>query len=143
MKALLFIFYFLVINTAISQNLVQQKNIRLVYPETTIEAARKIEKYIDSIPDIKNKFQNIYSKKYILLTSKQYEPILKYVNEFNTESQDKQNEFLVFKEKWFDKYYNIKKEYSIYESSFYIYYQKFFNCNNFYNCSYIPLFPMQ
>tara|TARA_Y100000385_G_scaffold22988_1_gene22247 strand:+ start:110 stop:451 length:342 start_codon:yes stop_codon:yes gene_type:complete len=113
MKALLFIFYFLVINTAISQNLVQQKNIRLVYPETTIEAARKIEKYIDSIPDIKNKFQNIYSKKYILLTSKQYEPILKYVNEFNTESRDKQNEFLVFKEKWFDKYYNIEKVFDL------------------------------
>ena len=113
MKALLFIIYFLVINTTISQNLIQQKNIRLVYPQTTIEAARKIEKYIDSIPDIKNKFQNIYSKKYILLTSKQYEPILKYVNEFNTESRDKQNEFLVFKEKWFDKYYNIEKVFDL------------------------------
>ena len=94
MKALLFIFYFLVINTAVSQNLVQQKNIRLVYPETTIEAARKIEKYI-------------------ILTAKQYEPILKYVNEFNTESEDKKNEFLVFKKKWFDKYYNIEKVFDL------------------------------
>jgi len=113
MKALLFIFYFLVINTAVSQNLVQQKNIRLVYPETTIEAARKIEKYIDSVPEIKSKFLNIYNKKYIILTSKQYEPILKYVNEFNTESEDKKNEFLVFKKKWFDKYYNIEKVFDL------------------------------
>ena len=113
MKALLFIFYFLVINTAVSQNLIQQKNIRLVYRETTIEAARKIEKYVDSVPEIKSKFLNIYSKKYIILTEKQYEPILKYVNEFNTESQDKQNEFLVFKKKWFDKYYNIEKVFDL------------------------------
>ena len=113
MKALLFIFYFLVINTAVSQNLVQQKNIRLVYTETTIEAARKIEKYIDSVPEIKSKFLNIFSKKYIILTAKQYEPILKYVNEFNTESQDKLNEFLVFKKKWFDKYYNIEKVFDL------------------------------
>ena len=113
MKALLFIFYFLVINTAVSQNLVQQKNIRLVYPETTLEAARKIEKYIDSVPGIKSKFLNIKSKKYIILTAKQYEPILKYVNEFNTESEDKQNEFLVFKKKWFDKYYNIEKVFDL------------------------------
>ena len=113
MKALLFIFYFLVINTAVSQNLVQQKNIRLVYPETTIEAARKIEKYIDSVPEIKSKFLNICSKKYIILTAKQYEPILKYVNEFNTENEDKKNEFLVFKKKWFDKYYNIEKVFDL------------------------------
>ena len=113
MKALLFIFYFLVTNIAVSQNLVQQKNIRLVYPETTLEAARKIEKYIDSVPEIKSKFLNINSKKYIILTAKQYEPILKYVNEFNTESEDKQNEFLVFKKKWFDKYYNIEKVFDL------------------------------
>ena len=113
MKVLLFIFYFLVINTTISQNLIQQKNIRLVYPKTTIEAARKIEKYIDSVPEIKSKFLNIYSKKHIILTAKQYEPILKYINEFNTESQDKQNEFLLFKEKWFDKYYNIEKVFDL------------------------------
>ena len=113
MKALLFIFYFLVINTTIGQNLIQQKNIRLVYPETSIEAVKKIEKYIDSVPETKSKFLNIYSKKYIILTAKQYEPILKYVNEFNTESQDKQNEFLVFKEKWFDKYYNIEKVFEL------------------------------
>ena len=113
MKALLFIFYFLVINTTLSQNLIQQKNIRLIYPETSIEATKKIEKYIDSVPEIKSKFVNIYSKKYILLTAKQYEPILKYVNEFNTESQDKQNEFLLFKEKWFDKYYNIEKVFDL------------------------------
>ena len=113
MKALLFIFYFLVINTAISQNLVQQKNIRLVYPETSIEATKKIKKHIDSVPEIKSKFVNIYSNKYIILTAKQYEPILKYVNEFNTESRDKQNEFLVFKEKWFDKYYNIEKVFDL------------------------------
>ena len=50
--------YFLVINTTISQNLIQQRNIRLVYPKTSIEAAKKIEKYIDSIPEIKNKFLN-------------------------------------------------------------------------------------
>ncbi len=109
MKALLFIFYFLIINTTISQNLIQQKNIRLIYPETSVEASKKIKKYIDSVPERKSKFENIYSKKYILLTAKQYEPILKYVNEFNTESLDKQNEFLLFKEKWFDKYYNIEK----------------------------------
>ena len=113
MKSILIILYFLVINTSISQNLVQQKNIRLVYRETTIEAARKIEKYVDSVPEIKSKFLNIYSKKYIILTAKQYEPILKYVNEFNTESQDKQNEFLLFKEKWFDKYYNIEKVFDL------------------------------
>jgi len=113
MKAKLIIFYFLVINTTISQNLIQEKNIRLVYPETTIQAARKIEKYIDSVPKIKSKFLNIYSKKYIILTAKQYEPILKYVNEFNIESQDKQNEFLVFKKKWFDKYYNIEKVFDL------------------------------
>ena len=113
MKVLLFIFYFLVINTTISQNLIQQKNIQLVYPETSIEAARKIEKYIDSVPEIKSKFLNIYSKKYIILTAKQYEPILKYVNEFNSESQDKQNEFLAFKEKWFDKYFNVEKVFDL------------------------------
>ena len=113
MKAILCIFYFLVINTTIGQNLIQQKNIRLVYPETSIEAVKKIEKYIDSVPETKSKFLNIYSKKYIILTAKQYEPILKYVNEFNTESQDKQNEFLVFKEKWFDKYYNIEKVFEL------------------------------
>lgn len=45
--------------------------------------------------------------------AKQYEAILKYVNEFNTESQDKQNEFLLFKEKWFDKYYNIEKVFDL------------------------------
>jgi hypothetical protein len=67
MKALLFIFYFLVINTTISQNLIQQKNIRLVYPETSIEATKKIIKHIDSVPEIK-KFVNIYSNKYIILT---------------------------------------------------------------------------
>ena len=61
MKVLLFIFYFLVINTTISQNLIQQKNIQLVYPETSNEAARKIEKYIDSVPEIKSKFLYIYS----------------------------------------------------------------------------------
>jgi hypothetical protein len=113
MKTLLFVFYFLVINTAISQNLIQQENIRLVYTETSIEAAKNIEKYIDSVPEIKSKFLNIYSKKYILLTAKQYEPILKYVNEFNSENQDKQNEFLVFKEKWFDKYYSIEKVFDL------------------------------
>ena len=113
MKAILYIFYFFVINTTIGQNLIQQKNIRLVYPETSIEAVKKIEKYIDSVPETKSKFLNIYSKKYIILTAKQYEPILKYVNEFNTESQDKQNEFLVFKEKWFDKYYNIEKVFKL------------------------------
>ena len=113
MKALLFIFYFLIINTTISQNLIQQKNIRLIYPETSVEASKKIKKYIDSVPEIKSKFENIYSKKYILHTAKQYEPILKYVNEFNTESQDKQNEFLLFKEKWFDKYYNIEKVFDL------------------------------
>lgn len=113
MKAILCIFYFFVINTTIGQNLIQQKNIRLVYPETSIEAVKKIEKYIDSVPETKSKFLNIYSKKYIILTAKQYEPILKYVNEFNTESQDKQNEFLVFKEKWFDKYYNIEKVFEL------------------------------
>ena len=113
MKALLFIFYFLVINVTISQNLIRQKNIQLVYPETTIEAVKKIENYIDSVPEIKSKFQNIYSKKYILLTAKQYEPILKYVNEFSSESQEKKNEFLVFKENWFDKYYNIKKVFDL------------------------------
>ena len=113
MKALLFIFYFLIINTTISQYLIQQKNIRLIYQETSIEATKKIEKYIDSVPEIKSKFVNIYSKKHILLTAKQYKPILKYVNEFNTESQDKQNEFLVFKKKWFDKYYNIEKVFDL------------------------------
>ena len=113
MKTLLFVFYFLVTNTAISQNLIQQENIRLVYTETSIEAAKNIEKYIDSVPEIKSKFLNIYSKKYILLTAKQYEPILKYVNEFNSENQDKQNEFLVFKEKWFDKYYSIEKVFDL------------------------------
>ena len=82
-------------------------------PKTSIEAAKKIEKYIDSIPEIKNKFLNIYSKKYIILTAKQYEPILKYVNEFSSENQDKQKEFLVFKEKWFDKYYNIEKVFDL------------------------------
>ena len=50
MKALLFMLYFLVINTTISQNLIQQRNIRLVYPKTSIEATKKIEKYIDSVP---------------------------------------------------------------------------------------------
>jgi hypothetical protein len=113
MKTLLFVFYFLVTNTAISQNLIQQENIRLVYTETSIEAAKNIEKYIDSVPEIKSKFLNIYYKKYILLTAKQYEPILKYVNEFNSENQDKQNEFLVFKEKWFDKYYSIEKVFDL------------------------------
>ena len=113
MKTLLFVFYFLVINTAISQNLIQQENIRLVYTETSTEAAKNIEKYIDSVPEIKSKFLNIYSKKYILLTAKQYEPILKYVNEFNSENQDKQNEFLVFKEKWFNKYYSIEKVFDL------------------------------
>jgi len=113
MKALLFMLYFLVINTTISQNLIQERNIRLVYPKTSIEAAKKIEKYIDSIPEIKNKFLNIYSKKYIILTAKQYEPILKYVNEFSSENQEKQKEFLVFKEKWFDKYYNIEKVFDL------------------------------
>ena len=113
MKALLFIFYFMVINTAVSQNLVQQKNIRLVYPETTIEAIRKTEKYIDSVHEIKSKFLNLNSKKYIILTAKQYEPILKYVNEFNSESKYKQNEFLVFKEKWFNKYFNIEKVFDL------------------------------
>jgi hypothetical protein len=63
MKAILWIFYFLVINTTIGQNLIQQKNIRLVYPETSIEAVKKIEKYIDSVPETKSKFLNIYSKK--------------------------------------------------------------------------------
>ena len=113
MKALLFILYFLVINTTISQNLVQQRNIRLIYPETSIEATKEIEKYIDSVPEIKSKFLNIYSKKYIILTAKQYEPILKYVNEFNSENQDIQNEFLAFKEKWFDKYFNIEKVFDL------------------------------
>ena len=113
MKVLLFIFYFLVINTTISQNLIQQKNIRLIYPETSVEASKKIKKYIDSIPEIKSKFLNIYSKKYIILTAKQYEPILKYVNEFNNESEDKQNEFLVFKENWFNKYFNIEKVFDL------------------------------
>jgi mannose/fructose/N-acetylgalactosamine-specific phosphotransferase system component IIB len=113
MKSILIILYFLVINTSISQNLVQQKNIRLVYPKTSIEAAKKIKKYIDSVPEIKNKFLNIYSKKYIILTTKQYEPILKYVNEFSSENQDKQKEFLVFKEKWFNKYYNIEKVFDL------------------------------
>ena len=96
-----------------SQNLIQQKNIRLVYPETSVEAAKKIEKYIDSIPEIKNKFLIIYSKKYIILTAKQYEPILKYVNEFSSDNQNKQKEFLAFKEKWFDKYFNIEKVFDL------------------------------
>ena len=113
MKALLFILYILVINTTISQNLIQQKNIRLVYPETSVEATKKIEKYIDSIPEIKNKFLNIYSKKYIILTAKQYEPILKYVNEFSSDNQNKQKEFLAFKEKWFDKYFNVEKVFDL------------------------------
>ena len=101
------------INTTISQNLIHKKNIQLVYQTTSIEAAKKIEKYIDSIPEIKSKFLNIYSKKFILLTAKQYEPILKYVNEFSSKSQDKKNEFLIFKEKWFDKYYNIDKVFDL------------------------------
>ena len=113
MKALLFILYFLLINTTISQNLIQQKNIRLVYPETSVEAAKKIEKYIDSIPEIKNKFLNIYLKKYIILTAKQYEPLLKYVNEFSSDNQNKQKEFLAFKEKWFDKYFNVEKVFDL------------------------------
>jgi hypothetical protein len=113
MKALLFIIYFLVINPTIGQNLIQQNNIKLVYRETSTEAAKKIEKYIDSVPEIKSKFLNIYSKKYIILTAKQYEPILKYVNEFSSENQDKQNEFLVFRENWFDKYYNIEKVFDL------------------------------
>ena len=62
MKALLFILYFLVINIYHKPKFNSTKNIRLVYPETSVEAAKKIEKYIDSIPEIKNKFLIIYSK---------------------------------------------------------------------------------
>ena len=109
MKAIIFLIYLLMINSSISQNLIEHKNIQLVYKETTIEAFKKIENYIDSIPEFRSKFRNISTKKYIFLTAKQYEPILKYIKEFNTESQDKQNEFLAFKEKWFEKYYNIEK----------------------------------
>ena len=113
MRALIFLVCFFVSQSLISQDLLNQRNIQLVYTETTVEATKKIEYYIDSIPEIRNKIKDISLKKYIFLTAKQYKPVLKYVKEFTTESIDKQNEFLAFKNKWFEKYYNIEKIFNL------------------------------
>ena len=107
MRILFFFISFFLFKFCYCQKTISNNNIQLIYSKTTNEAKKEIKNYLFSHPQKKEYFKSIIDSNYILLTEKQFLSIKKYIENYNENENYK--EFLIFKKKWFLKYYNIEK----------------------------------
>jgi len=110
LKNIFLTFIFLsIIHTNFSQETIQSENIKLIYPTSTTEAKTEIQDYLKLHPEKKAEFKNELNGDYILLNETQYQPILNYVNSYKLTGTEKDNEFLIFKKKWFNRYFPVSR----------------------------------